>query len=268
MTERASAPASPIVAYFRLARHFAVREIRERFLGSVSGAAWAFLQPVAQLLILLFVFGTILKVRLPGADPKAFLPFLVVGLWPWVAFSEGLNRALGAIPERAALISKVVLPRSVLVLAPVLASFALHAAGYVAVLAVIAAAGYPVDPAGMIVAVPLWLLLGMFTFGLGLIFATLNVFLRDTAQVVPQIVTLWFYLTPIFYPMSIMPAAVQRWSSLNPLTAFVELFRHALLGTATATGVYALSAVLATAIVLLAGIWMFRRAARHFEDFL
>ena len=265
---RAKAPASPVVAYGRLAAHFAARELRERFLGSMSGAAWAFLQPVAQLLILLFVFGTILKVRLPGADPEAFLPFLVTGLWPWVAFSEGLNRALGAIPERAALISKVALPRSVLVLAPVLASFTLHAAGFLAVLVAIAIAGYPVRLQGLFLAVPVWLLLGIFTFGLSLVLATLNVFLRDTAQVVPQVVTLWFYLTPIFYPSSIMPEAVQRWSWVNPLTGFVNLFRHALLDLPTDLGTSALCAALAALLALLAGVWAFRRAARHFEDFL
>lgn len=264
----ASAATTAPAAYFRLAAHFAARELRERFLGSVSGAAWAFLQPVAQLLILLFVFGTILKVRLPGADASAFVPFLVTGLWPWVAFSEGLNRALGAIPEHSALISKVVLPRSALVLAPVLASFALHGAGFLAVLLVVALAGYPIDFAGVLLAAPVWVLLGMFTFGLGLALATLNVFLRDTAQVVPQVITLWFYLTPIFYPTSIMPEAVQRWSWVNPLTAYVELFRNSLLGLPTSLPSSWLAAALVAAIALLAGIWMFRRAARHFEDFL
>ena len=81
-------------------------------------------------------------------------------------------------------------------------------------------------------------------------------------------ITLWFYLTPIFYPSSIMPEAVQRWSWVNPLTAFVELFRNALLGLPTTLGVSWLVAALAAPLALLAGTWMFRRAARHFEDFL
>ena len=113
-----------------------------------------------------------------------------------------------------------------------------------------------------------WLLLGIFTFGLSLVLATLNVFLRDTAQVVPQVVTLWFYLTPIFYPSSIMPEAVQRWSWVTPLTGFVNLFRHALLDRPTDLGTSALCAALAALLALLAGVWAFRRAARHFEDFL
>ncbi|HVF34506.1 MAG TPA: ABC transporter permease, partial [Candidatus Saccharimonadia bacterium] len=182
--------------YWRIARHFAARELGERFLGSLSGAAWALLAPVLQLLVLLLVFGIILKVRLPDADPRAFLPFLVAGLWPWVAFSEALMRGMAAIVERAALISKVAMPRSALVLAPVLASFALHGAGFVAVVCVIRALGYPIDLAGHAWARPYWVLLAGFAFGLALALATIRVFVPDAAHVVPQLVSLWFYLTP------------------------------------------------------------------------
>lgn len=254
--------------YWRIARHFAVRELRERFLGSLSGAAWALLAPVLQLLVLLLVFGVILKVRLPDADPNTFLPFLVTGLWPWVAFSEGLLRGMGAIVERSALISKVAMPRSALVLAPVLASFALNGVGFVAVLLVIAAFGYPVDLGGIAQAVPYWILLAAFAFGLALALSTLRVFVPDAAHVVPQLTSLWFYLTPIFYPISIIPARLRDAVEANPMTAYTSLFRHALVGEPVALlptlGVALGGALLA----LLVGGYMFRRAARHFEDFL
>ena len=265
----ATPTANPRTAsYWRIARHFAARELAERFLGSFSGAAWALVAPVVQLLVLLLVFGTILKVRLPDADPRAFLPFLVAGLWPWVAFSEGLMRGMTAVVERAQLISKVAMPRSALVLAPVLASFALHGAGFVAVLVVVALLGYPVTLAGLLLAVPYWLLLAAFAFGLALALSTLRVFVPDTAQVVPQLVTLWFYLTPIFYPLSIIPEALHGAVRANPMSAFTSLFRGALVGEAVPLGATLGVAAVATLAALALGGWMFRRASRHFEDFL
>ena len=269
MSATAPSPARGALAqYFRIAGHFAARELRERFLGSISGAAWALLAPVLQLLVLLLVFGIILKVRLPEADPRAFLPFLVAGLWPWVAFSEALMRGMGAIVERAALISKVAMPRSALVLAPVLASFALHGAGFVAVMLVVAALGYPVSLAGLLWAIPYWLLLAGFAFGLALVVATIRVFVPDTAHVVPQVTALWFYLTPIFYPITIIPARLRGAVEANPVTAYASLFRNALTGEAVdVASALAVASIAAIAALALGG-FMFARASRHFEDFL
>ena len=271
MTATASAPPTAsrrASGYWRIARHFAARELRERFLGSLTGAAWALLAPVLQLLVMLLVFGLILKVRLPDAEPRAFLPFLVAGLWPWVAFSEALMRGMGAIVERAALISKVAMPRSALVLAPVLASFALHGVGFAAVGGVVAALGYPIDPLGIVLALPYWIVLGAFAFGLALALATIRVFVPDAAHVVPQLTALWFYLTPIFYPVSIIPAALRGAVEANPLTAFTSLFRHALVGESIDLASALLVASIAALAALAFGAFVFRRAARHFEDFL
>lgn len=259
---------SPARRYIQLARHFAARDLRERFLGSLSGGLWAVAQPVIQLLVLFFVFGTLLKVRLPGADPQAFLPFLAAGLWPWVAFSEAAVRGMNAIPERAALMSKVALPRTVLVLAPVLSSFALHGVGFIAVLLVIAAMGHAVTLGGLAIGVLYWLVLGACAFGFALGLATLNVFVRDTAQIVPQLFMLWFYLTPIFYPLAIIPERIRPIAEANPLTAFVTAFRSSLVAEpADPVRLLAVMA-LATAVALGVGSYMFRRASRHFEDFL
>lgn len=268
MAVPASAIPTPIRRYVELARHFAARELRERFLGSLSGGLWAVAQPVMQLLVLLFVFGMLLKVRLPNADPDAFLPFLATGLWPWVAFSEAVMRGMSAIPERAALMSKVALPRSVLVIAPVLASFVLHGAGYLAVLAVVAAMGHAISATGVLVAVGYWILLALFAAGFALALSTLNVFVRDTAQVAPQLFMLWFYLTPIFYPLSIIPERIRIVAESNPLTAFVGAFRHALIAEPIALDRALLVIIVSTVASLAIGLFMFRRASRHFEDFL
>src|SRR5689334_7888342 len=102
-----------------LVAHFIRRELRNRYLGSLSGGLWALLQPLAQLAIYGFVWAYVFKMRLPGGDasPAAVVPFLALGVWPWNAFAESISRSATVIQENAGLIGKVALPRSVLVIA-------------------------------------------------------------------------------------------------------------------------------------------------------
>src|SRR5579859_7648504 len=97
----------------QLALHFVRRDIRNRYLGSFSGGAWALLQPLIQLAVYGFVFVYVFKARPPGADASGYVPFLALGLWPWIAFSEALTRSATAIQDNAALIGKIALPRPV-----------------------------------------------------------------------------------------------------------------------------------------------------------
>ncbi|HVF35719.1 MAG TPA: ABC transporter permease, partial [Candidatus Saccharimonadia bacterium] len=126
----------------------------------------------------------------------------------------------------------------------------------------------PVDLAGLGWALPCWVLLAAFAYGLALALATIRVFVPDAAHVVPQLTALWFYLTPIFYPIAIIPASLRGAVEANPMTAFASLFRHALLGEPVDLGRALLVASLATLAALALGGFAFRRAARHFEDFL
>jgi ABC-type polysaccharide/polyol phosphate export permease len=251
----------------QLARHFIARDLRNRYLGSISGALWALLQPLLLLAIYAVVFVEILKVRLPDSVGTGFVPYLATGLWPWIAFAEAVGRGTNAIPEHAALLSKVPLPRSMLVLAPVAGSFLIHGFGFAAVLLVLALAGSGVQLAGLPWALLAYL--GLFAFALGLTWLTaaLQVFVRDLAPIVAQLLTLWFFLTPVFFAREMIPARLAGLLAANPLAAFLEAFRAALLG-AGVSGTTLLLLPLFTAIALAAGWFVFGRLSRHFEDFL
>jgi lipopolysaccharide transport system permease protein len=258
----------PDARWFLLLRQFVARDLRQRWLGSLSGGLWALLQPLAMLAIYAVVFVEILKVRLPERVGGDFVPFLVVALWPWTAFAEALNRAVNVFPENAGLLSKVALPREVLVLAPVLSSFIVHGVGFAAVLAVLAVMGKPILLGGVLQALLGFLLLGAFATGLALALASLQVFVRDLGQALGQFLTLWFFLTPIFYAPEMLPPAIARWLHANPMSGFIGAIRGPLLGMEGAAATSLLLPALATALSLLAGIWVFRRLQRHLEDFL
>jgi ABC-type polysaccharide/polyol phosphate export permease len=256
----------PTAQWFNLLRHFALRDFRQRWLGSFSGGLWAIVQPLLLLGIYAVVFVQVMKMPWPDSVGVGFVPFLAAGLWPWMAFAEGINRGIQAIPEHASLLAKVPLPREVLVLAPVATSFVVHGIGYGAALIALGAMGQPIQAAGAPVALFGFIVLFAFAAGLALLLAALNVFVRDLAQVVTQLLTLLFFLTPVFYARQMVPARLAQWLDWNPLALLIDRVRAPLLAQDPAGS--AIQALLIAAVAVALGLWVFRRLSRHFEDFL
>lgn len=251
-----------------LALHFTRRDLRNRFLGSFSGGLWALFQPLIQLLVYGFVFAYVFRQRVPGADAPGYLPFLAVAMWPWNAFSEAVQRSSLAITENAALIGKVALPREVLVFASVAATFALQAVGYLAVLLVLAFGGFGVHVAGLPLAFAGLALLFAFALGLAYLFAALQVFVRDLAPALVQIMMLWMFASPILYSAEMVPERWRGLFALNPFAVYAAHFRGVLLGQPLPSASEYLLAPLVAFAALAFGLGVFRRLARHFEDFL
>ncbi|MEO8011259.1 MAG: ABC transporter permease [Dokdonella sp.] len=252
----------------RLAAHFIRRELRERYRGSFTGFGWAFLQPLLQLAIYAFVFVEIFKARVPGADAPGYVPFLIVAMWPWVAFSDALVRATTAIQDNTALIGKIALPRELLVLAPCTASFILHIGGFVAILGALALSQSNVSLIALPLALLLYVPLFVLAFGMALLFASAQVFVRDLAQILAQLLTLMMFASPIFYARENLPQRFQGWLDLNPFTFYAESFRSVLLGYGEMRMSALLIAVALSTSALVIGWWAFRRLDPHFEDFL
>lgn len=247
---------------------FIRREFSTRYLGSISGMLWVLIHPVALLLLYGFLFGTVFQTRLPGVPADALLAYVAVALWPWLMFSEGLNRATSSVLEHAPLLGKVKVPASLLVVANVATTFILHSMGYVFVILVLWLLGYPLQPAGLLwLPASLALLFGL-TLGLALLTSSVQVLVRDLAQILTQVLGFWFFLTPILYGRSQLPAALQPVFDINPLTFHAEAARTALLeGTVPAARGILLACVI-SGLCLLVGNWVFRRLRPHFEDFL
>jgi lipopolysaccharide transport system permease protein len=251
-----------------LAAHFIRRELRERYRGSFTGFGWAFLQPLLQLAIYAFVFVQIFKARIPGADAPGYVPFLVVAMWPWIAFSDAVMRSTTAILDNAALIGKVALPREILVLAPCSASFLLHAGGFVAILLALAATGRGIQISMLPLALLLYVPMFAYTLGVALMFSAFQVFVRDLVQILAQLLSLMMFAAPIFYDRANLPSRFQPYLDLNPFTFYVEAMRSLLLGYGDFPWHGLLLALPIALLSLALGHWLFRRLDPHFEDFL
>ena len=258
-----------LLGCFRLSlfASFFRREITARYAGTLFGAAWVVAQPLLMLAVYAFVFQRVFKVALPDLGGASFVAFVAAALWPWLAFQEGVMRGTQAVVANRDLVRKVSFPAEVLVVAVVAAAFVLHFAGFVAVLALLSAFGEPIRLAGVLVVVWVWLLLLAFACGLALVLSASQVVVKDVDHVMGPLFMLGFYLTPILYPLELVPDPIRNWMVLNPLVHLITPLRAALLGDgAVAFGVLALASLCMAGLVV-AGLAYFRRLAGRFEDF-
>jgi ABC-type polysaccharide/polyol phosphate export permease len=249
-----------------LLQNFLHREITSRYAGAAGGFAWALVQPLAQLAIFAAVFGFVLRVPEDSLGGLRFLGFLAIALWPWFMFAEGLQRAIASIPANASLIRKVAFPHELLVLASVGASFAIHTAGWVAVLVALTLWGEPIRWSGLLLAIPLLVAQFAFTVGVGAFLAALQVVLRDVEQALGLVLTVVFYSMPIVYPLAMVPEPYRGWLMLNPLSHVVSRYRELLVGGSWQASDLAVLAI--SLAVLAGGMWIFRRLSPYFEDLL
>ncbi|MDQ6621140.1 MAG: ABC transporter permease [Pseudomonadota bacterium] len=246
--------------------NFFRRELTTRYLGSTTGLLWALLHPLALLGVYHFVFTTVFRTR--GFGDQSFLLFVAVALWPWLAAQEGLQRATVSLPNYAGLIRKVAFPHELAVYASVAATFALHFTGYVFVLVVLALFGEPVQFQGLLLAIPVWIVLAIATAALSLAFAALQVFIRDVEHVLMPVLMILMYLTPILYPLALVPERLRPWVAANPFGWVVERLRAGLLDGRLRPEWGDLVALVCASALFFGGRWLFLRLSPYFEDFV
>ena len=238
------------------------RDIKVRYKQTVLGAAWAIIQPLFTMVVFSLFFGHLAKVP---SDGVPYPIFSYTALVPWTFFANGLTMATSGMVSHANLIKKVYFPRLALPVARVCAGVVdfILAFGVLILMMLY----YQRLPTPNLVWLPFFLLLALVSaLGVGLWLAALNVRFRDVGLMVPFIVQFWLFATPIAYPSSLLSEPWRTLFGLNPMTGVVEGFRWALLGTSTAPGpMVAVSSGVAL-LVLVSGLFYFRRTEKTFAD--
>lgn len=249
-------------------RNLVVRKIRQDYLENLTGFAWLVIQPVMLLGIYAFVFTTIFKARIPNLEDIGFVPYLAVAFWPWTAFSDAILRASSSITEHSALIGKVAIASEQLPLASVTATFLMNLAGYLAVLLILQLTGTAIHWELLLLALPVLALLWLLACAIALVASASQVFIRDIAQILPPLMTFWFFATPILYSTEILPQGLQDLFAWNPMTWFVDKLRALLLFGSAVPDWADLLALLLIPLFFWLALRYFRRFSGHFEDFL
>jgi lipopolysaccharide transport system permease protein len=249
-------------AYRELLYFMVWRDVKVRYKQTALGAAWAIIQPVFTMIVFSLFFGRLGKIP---SDGIPYPIFTLAALVPWTFFSQGLSQASNSLVGSAHLIKKVYFPRLSVPIAAVTSGLIDLALAFVVLLGMMVY--YGISPTIHVVWLPLLLLLTVVTsLGVSLWLSALNVQFRDVRHVLPFLIQLWLFATPIAYPSSLLPESWRMLYSINPMVGVVEGFRWALLGTENAPGPMIIVSALAALAILVSGAFYFRRLEKTFAD--
>jgi len=240
------------------------RDLKLLYKQTALGAVWVVLQPLMAAVIFAVILGRF--ARLPS-DGVPYLLFVFCGLTVWTFFSQALQRAGNSLVRNAQLVSKVYFPRLILPLAHTLGAIVDFIVIFSVLLVLMGTYGYP--PSLRLLVLPALLLLMISTAtGVALWFSALSVKYRDCSYALPYFVQVWFYASPVIYPVSIVPAKWQPLFALNPAVGFIEGFRWAVLGRSAIDTHILVITIIMSVLALMTGLFFFRRVERRFADLI
>jgi lipopolysaccharide transport system permease protein len=255
-----------------LYRHFVFssirNELKSRFARSKLGGLWVIVNPLSQVLIYALILSNVLAAKMPGVDSTyGYAIYLMAGLLAWSLFTEIITRCLNLFIVQGNLMKKMSFPRITLpciVTGSCLLNYILL---FAAMLIIFVLLGHQFSLV-MLWLLPLTLIVVALALGIGLTLGILNVFLRDIGQVVPIILQVWFWFTPIVYPESIIPENYRHLMNLNPMYAIVSAYHKVLVFNEVpqVLGI-AIVSVVAVALLLLS-LFVFFRANAEMVDVL
>ena len=239
------------------------REIKVRYAQTVLGAAWAVLQPLLTTVVFTVIFGRF--ARLPS-DGVPYPLFALAALVPWTYFNTAVSGASNSLLANTSLITKVYFPRLIIPAAPVLAALLDLAVSLVALLALMVIYGVYPSAGAPVLLLPSVLMMLLTAAGVGCWLAALNIQYRDVKYVVPFLLQLWMYASPVVYSLSLVPSQYRLAYALNPLAGAIAGFRAALLGTSSPTAAEFGVSLGVAILVFAGGMAFFRRTERVFAD--
>jgi lipopolysaccharide transport system permease protein len=240
------------------------RDLKVRYKQTALGAGWAIIQPVTTIVIFSVIFGHLAKIP---SDGVPYPVFSFAGLLPWLYFAAALSQSSQSIVSNKNLITKVYFPRLMVPIASVVVPLVDMLLAATVLFGLIFY--YGLTPSWHVVGIFPFILMAMATaFGTGLLLAGLNVRYRDIPYVVPFVIQLWMYASPVVYPTSLVPHKWQWVLGLNPMVGVIDGFRWSLLGSAAPSFSLMLASVLIGTALTVAGLYYFKRTERSFADII
>jgi lipopolysaccharide transport system permease protein len=239
-----------------------MRTIRARYKQSILGGLWAILQPVIAAIIFSVIFTFFVPVD-TGDTP--YIVFSYTAMVPWILFTSSTADMVDSLVANMGLVSKIYFPREVLPISALMARLLDFAIAMALLLILILVFQVPIFPLGLLFLPVILLVQIAFSLGLGLFGSALNVFYRDIRSLVGLILQIWLYVTPIIYPVTMVPERLQPFYFLNPMAGIIEAYRSVLLYQQLPGPYFALSSIVAI-VTLFFGYWFFKRLEFQFAD--
>jgi lipopolysaccharide transport system permease protein len=248
--------------YRELIWMLAMREIQLRYKQTILGVSWVILQPLITTVIFTIIFGRLMKTQ---SDNVSYELFAFVGLLPWNVFSQSLQRAGVSLTRDIRLITKIFFPRIIIPLANSLSTLVDFLVSLVILAILLVLYRSPISL--NILAIPLLLFFNvLLSVGVGIIFAALNVYYRDFTYVLPFVIQVWMYASPLAYSSKLIPPNFSWIYDLNPMVGIIDGFRWAIFGTIAFPTNSLIYSIFASVGICLIGLVIFHRLEHSFPD--
>ena len=256
---------------------FSKRDIKARFAGSFLGTAWLILYPLCLIAMFYFVFSQVLKIRIPGVFKESFLLFFLSAFFPWLSLQEGLMRASSSILDNAETVKKVPFPLESLPLGMIFSSSLCHFSAfllfYIFTLVTFALHNGLISFMLFFLKSALSILLlllfqTLMASGIALFLSSVCAYLRDLVQVVSLALQVWFYATPVVYPIDMVPRSLKKLLLLNPYLGFVQGYREAIFSGQIRVDAVKIYSFAFSVIIFIFGLKVFERLKQGFADVL
>jgi homopolymeric O-antigen transport system permease protein len=242
-----------------------LREIKSRYKQSILGYFWVILNPFFQILIMSFVFSTIMRIPTNANANIPYIVFLYVALLPWSLFANSLSSATGSIVGNANLITKVYFPRTILPISTIFAKIIDFVFASIILICLMIIYQIPVN-LNILWFIPIFAIQQIFTLGLSFFLSSANLFYRDIQYLLNLVVSLWFYMTPVIYPTDIVPDKFKFIFKLNPMSVIINAYRQAVLAGEIPNLTSLSLALVVSLLTLIFGFYYFKKQERTFAD--
>jgi lipopolysaccharide transport system permease protein len=249
-----------IVEYRELIRILTISDLKVKYQSSVLGFAWSLLNPLLMMLILYLVFSNVFK-----ANQEHFALYLLIGIVSWRFLANGTSSSMMAIVRKPSLVTKIYIPRQVLVLSTVLSSFVSSLLEFMVLFVLIMLFGVKLSP-NILLFPFIYIIYFVLVYGVSLALAALYVYYRDLNQIWEVLLQLGFFLAPVVYPITTVPAQYLNIYMLNPVTDIMQIYRDILLYAQTPSLASIAFVMISAIISLTAGAAVFKRLERRFAE--
>jgi|SRR5659263_139740 len=246
--------------YKELIKNLVISDLKTKYSSSVLGFAWSMLNPLMMMLVLYFVFSNVFKMT-----QEHFELYLLIGLTGWRFFAIGTTSAMSSIVGKASLVTKIRIPREILTLSVILSALVSSLLEFLVLIPLLVIFG--VTPTFTILLFPVLHILYFFIiYGVSLALASLYVYYRDINQIWEVLIQIGFFLSPIVYPLTLIPGKYQFYYMLNPITRLIEMYRNVLIN-GKVPGLVDFGIVIIFGIVLfILGSWLFGKLSPRFAE--
>lgn len=249
-----------IYSYREVVRNFVARDLKTRYKGSALGFLWSFLNPLLNLAVLAIVFSFVIR-----AGVEHFPIFLLIGILSWQFLASSLIQSSRSIIDNGGLIKKIYLAREIFPISVVIGN--LIQLLFSLLVLIILLVFFQILPNILWLLFPVLLILQMlFVLGIALILASLSVFFRDVPILVESLLPVWYFATPIFYPISLIPGKFAKFYLLNPMASFLTAYRNIILENVFPGKEVLLVIFISTFGLLFLGMYLFGKLEGKFAE--